>query len=215
MRTSIIASILAFMPAAQAAAHPHVFVEVGVTLVYADGLPSAVRLEWVYDDYFSLLLTSDLGIDQDGDANLTPQELDILTASVKDWPQDYAGDLEVLQNGAVIALGPKTNHTVTFEGGVVHETHTRPLIGSVDAQGAVDVRPYDPYFYVAYDVLGQITVDGREGCIGSLQSPDLEAANALVEALLDGRSAADVGATEEFPAVGHLFAQSVTFTCES
>lgn len=213
MRNFLFPAVLAIFPTTQASAHPHVFVEVSVAMIYEGDAPSAVRLTWTYDDYFSLLLMSDLGLDEDGDTILTAQELDILTASVKDWPADYDGDLEVLQNGRSLPLGPKEDHIVTYEDGVVHETHTRPLVGAIDPKQPLAARPYDPYFYVAYDVTGEITVEGRDGCVGTLQSPDLEAANAQVATLLDGRAASDVGATEEFPAVGNLFAQTVTFTC--
>lgn len=213
MRTPIFSALLACIPAVQVSAHPHVFVEVAVTIIYTNDRPAAVRLEWAYDDYFSLLLTADLGIDQDGDGILMPDELAALTASVKDWPDDYEGDLEVMQAGHVIALGPKEDHIVTYEGGILRETHTRPLVGAVDAALPLDVRPYDPYFYVAYDVTGGITIEGRDDCAGEVLAPDLDAANALVEKLLDGRPASDVGPTEEFPAVGNLFTQTVTFTC--
>lgn len=213
MRTPIVLAFLISITASPAFAHPHVFVEVAVAVVYDGDRPVAVRLDWSYDDYFSLLLTADLGIDQDGDGVLTPAETDILMTSVKEWPADFGGDLEVLQNGQGIALGPREDHTVTFENGIVRESHTRPLLPPVDANVPLVVRPYDPYYYVAYDVTGNLTTEGREGCAGVLQLPDEEAAKAVVEKLLDGRSAADVGATEAFPEVGNLFAQTVTFTC--
>lgn len=63
-----------------AVAHPHVFVQTEVEiLIGSDGLPTGVRLNWIYDDFFSLLVTEELGIDPDGDMVLTDDETAILT----------------------------------------------------------------------------------------------------------------------------------------
>lgn len=209
----MILSFLAGITATPVFAHPHVFVETAVAVIYENNTPIAVRLEWTYDDFFSLLLTADLGIDQDGDGVLTPEETDILVASVKKWPAGFEGDLEVLQDEKPLALGPREDHRVTFENGIMREIHTRPLISPTSANLPLVVRPYDLYFYVAYDVTDDLTTEGRDACVGVLEVPDEEAAKAVVVDLLDGRSPSDVGPTEEFPAVGNLFAQTVTFTC--
>ena len=63
--TPLLALCLILMPASVAVAHPHVFITAELKVIYAEGAPSAVKLVWVYDDLFSLLLTADLGIDLD------------------------------------------------------------------------------------------------------------------------------------------------------
>ena len=213
MCRTLFAALLACIPTANALAHPHIFVEVSMAVIFEGDAPAAVRLEWTYDDYFSLLLTTDLGIDLDGDATLTPQEADILSEAVRAWPAGYEGDLEVSQAGRVVVLGPRTDHFATFVDGIVREVHTRPLTGQVDGGMPLIVRAFDPSHYVAYDVTGAITIEGRDGCSSALQSPDIAAASALVSDLLGGRSADEVGPDEAFPEVGDLFAQTVTITC--
>lgn len=213
MNIRTFAALLVCVPTTPALAHPHIFVDVSVAVIFDDDNAAAVRLTWTYDSYFSLLLTTDLGIDLDGDAILSAEEAEILSASVLAWPDGYEGDLEVLQGGRSTALGPRVDHTVSFDGGVVQEVHTRPLIAGVDHSIPLEIRTYDPGHYVAYDVTGSITIEGRDGCVSALIAPDLVTANARVAELLDGQSASEVGPEEAFPEVGNLFAQTVTITC--
>ncbi len=64
LKAPLIAALALPIPAT---AHPHIFVEAQVTVVFDDNGAMSVKLDWFYDDLFSLLVTSDLGIDMDGD----------------------------------------------------------------------------------------------------------------------------------------------------
>lgn len=212
MRQMIIAA--AILPCAPALAHPHVFVEAEMMIVFdANGAMTGVRLTWVYDDFFSFLLTTELGLDSDGDMVLTPDETAALSAYVLDWPVDFGGDLFVWNRGRALALAPPQQGSVTFEGGRVRESHVRPLATPLTVDNPVEVQVYDPFYYVAYDVVGQIGLSGGDGCAAALEKADLNMAYALVDELLYGRPASDVGPDEEFPEVGHAFADTVTVTC--
>lgn len=211
MKAAMVAG-LGLLPAA-AGAHPHIFIEASVELVVADGALQGVRLSWLYDDFFSLMLTADLGIDDDGDLVLTDEELAILTAAVMDWPADYTGDLTVVGPEGPVALAPREEASVVLEEGRVREMHYRPLAEPLPAVAApVNVQVYDPFYYVAYEVVGEPALAG-EGCTAELVKADLDAAYAMVDGLLGGRSAADVGPEEDFPMVGDAFADSVIVRC--
>jgi len=205
------AFVFAAMPTAQA--HPHLFVGVDVTVIYDGTVPTAVELTWRYDDFFSLLLTSDLGIDPDGDLVLNDAETHILTQSVTSWPEDFSGDLEVKQGDTIITLGPRESHRADYVDGLVVETHVRPIVGRINGQTPLALRVYDPFYYVAYTLNGPVTINGRKGCDTSVIQPDLNAAYSLVDELLYGRPASDVGADENFPQVGAEFAETITISC--
>ncbi len=194
-------------------AHPHLFVGVDVEIIFTDQAPTAVRITWKYDDFFSLLLTSDLGIDLDGDLILDAEEVAILTEAVTDWPADFKGDLEVQQNGRAIALGSRTMHTATYDDGLISETHVRPILDSDLNGAAMTLRVYDPLYYVAYSLNGPITFEGRDDCSATVTPPDLNAAYSLVDELLYGRPASEVGPDESFPEVGIEFAETIDVTC--
>jgi len=208
-----LALVLALSPA-MVVAHPHIFVEAQVGLVM-DGQGSllGVRLTWLYDDLFSLLLTADLGIDPEGDMILTAPEQATLTAAVLDWPADFGGDLFVLVDGVPLALGARAEPGVTFDAGRVAESHYRPLAQPLPVTAPVAVQVYDPFYYVAYAVVAPITLTGGDGCATTYQAADLNSAYALVDELLYGRPASDLGPDEQFPEVGQAFADTVMLTC--
>ena len=210
MRT--LACLAALTLAAPATAHPHIFVGAEVTVVFDGDGPPAIRLGWVYDDFFSLLITSDLGIDLDGDLELTEAEKTALNDAITEWPPGFEGDLEVRQGETLLPLAPKRDHSMTYVDGIVRETHTRDLAALTDPAAPLTIRVFDPYYYVAYDVVDPVRIEGRDDCVATITEPDLAAAEALAVSLL-GRPAAEVGPDEEFPSIGGEFAQTITVTC--
>ena len=211
MRLPLILSALLGLPTALAS-HPHVFVAASVRVVFDDAGGVAVHLDWQYDDFFSLLVTSDLGLDMDGDLVLTSEEQTLLETDIAAWPPDFAGDLEVVQSGDVLPLGEKFNHTMVYEGGIFTESHTRPV--DADITGApLLIRVYDPAFYTAYELAGPVVIEGRDDCTVEVIPADLDAAYALAESLLGGESMADQGPDDYFPAIGDAFADTIEVTC--
>ena len=196
-----------------ATAHPHVFVEAQVTLVFNDEGGVGVKLDWFYDDFFSLLVTTDLGIDMDGDLRLTAAEQDLLDTQITAWPPDYAGDLEVSQGGQVLELAPKQDHTMTYAEGLFHEAHLRPVPALMDRDTPLQVRVFDPSFYTAYDLRRPVLIEGRDDCMAEVIAADIDAAYALAESLLDGQQAGDVGPDDYFPEIGDAFADTIVVTC--
>lgn len=208
-------ALVALSPTGAAVAHPHIFVGVEVSVIFGQSELPMVHLAWVYDDYFSLLITSDLGIDLDGDLQLNEGEQDILNTAITEWPPEFKGDLEVMQGDTVLPLAPKISHQMTYEGGIVRETHIRPIASVVDPTEPLVIRAYDPFYYVAYDLSGPVRIIGRDDCQAAVTPPDLDAAYSLVEKLLYGRPADDVGPDEYFPAVGVEFAATIDVSCAS
>ncbi len=191
--------------------HPHVFVAASVRVVFDHAGGVAVHLDWQYDDFFSLLVTSDLGLDMDGDLVLTAEEQALLDTEIAAWPPDYAGDLEVMQGEAVLPLGEKFDHSMVYQEGVFTERHARPVEG-VMADAPLLIRVYDPAFYTAYDLTGPVTVEGRDDCMVEIIRADLDAAYALAESLLGGPMDAQ-GPDDYFPAIGDAFADTIQITC--
>lgn len=213
MRAVLISTFIACV-AAPAAAHPHIFAEAGVEVVFDDaGRLVGVRLSWTYDEFFSFMLTEDLGLDTDGDLSMTGEELEALAASVLDWPPDFGGDLYLTQRDAPLVLGPPAERSVDYADGKVTESHFRPLAEPVDASWPVAVQVYDPYYYVAYEIAPDVTMAGGAGCAVELRKADLNAAYSLVDELLYGRPASDVGPEEAFPEVGEAFSDTVFVSC--
>jgi len=110
-----------------------------------------------------------------------------------------------------VSLGLQQSHRVTLENGLVRETHIRPL-GAVTAT-PLTLRAYDPFYYVDYQLVGDVRIIGRDDCSVAITPPDLNAAYSLVDELLYGRPAGDL--EENFPEVGQSFADTIVVTCAS
>ena len=195
-----------------ATAHPHVFVEAQVTVIFDEAGGVAIKLDWYYDDLFSLLITSDLGLDLDGDLILTEAEQAVLDDQIAAWPPEYQGDLEVTQNGDVLDLLEKQDHSMTYMDGLFIEKHMRP-IKVADPAAPFQIRVFDPSFYVAYDLKRPVLVTGRDDCTVVVIPADLDAAYALAESLNADLDAQSSDPDDYFPAIGDAFADTIVVTC--
>ena len=202
---------LALLPM-PAAAHPHVFIDTGLTLILdARNHLVAVRVVWAYDELYSLLVLEDLGLDQDYDGILTPDEIDILTGFDMQWIEGYLGDTYATAGDTALALGPPEAHGAAMEDGKIVTTHTRAVLSPAPADG-VSVRAYDPSFYTAYDISRGVAVEGGAGCAATVAPADLDAAYTMLEELLYGPRSAE-WSEDNFPEVGEAFADTVRLTC--
>ncbi|MBU3259475.1 DUF1007 family protein [Roseovarius sp. PS-C2] len=197
----------ALLAAPVAQAHPHVFVEVGLRFVsQPDGRLSGVEVTWSYDDFFSLLVLEDRGLDPDGDMVLTEDERAELTGfDLTDWPDGFEGALFLYDGARKIALGPPTPTHIGMEGGRIVSRHIRHF-DPVAADGLVG-RPYDPSYYAAL-TLKEVT-GLSDGCAVSVERADSKAADAIVAKM--GNSAEE-GFFEEAH-VGIHYADAFEVTC--
>ena len=201
------AFLACLVPATDVSAHPHVFVDTKLKVVVSDdGTFEGVEVHWTYDDFYSLLLLTDLGLDNDGDGQLTEAELSRLDGFDLQWVQGFEGDSYATRKGAPVKLGKPQGRGVSVEAGRITTVHFRPAKGP--AQGLV-LKAYDPTFYTAYDLTGPVEVQGP--CSAVIQPADLDAAYTLVEELLYATPAAE--AEDSYPEVGEAFADTVTVSC--
>ena len=83
------------------AAHPHIFIDAGMEVIFDDqARATGLRITWSYDDLFSLMLVEDRGLDPDFDGVLTPEEATAISGFDMEWQPGYAGDTYALMVGA-------------------------------------------------------------------------------------------------------------------
>ena len=197
---------LALMPQT-AATHPHVFVDTQLTVVVSDdGQFEGIEVASTYDDFYSLLIMADMQLDNDGDGRLRRDEVQQLSGFDLQWVDGFAGDSYAERNGRAIALGATQDRGVTVENGLITSRHFRAASGPADG---VVIKAFDPTFYTAYSLVGQVTVQGP---CGATQVPaDPDAAHTLVEELLYATPASDL--EDGYPEVGEAFADTVRVSC--
>jgi ABC-type uncharacterized transport system substrate-binding protein len=209
-------TVAAVMLAAPALAHPHLFIDTGVEVLFdADGTAGGVRITWTYDPMYSLLILEDRGLDPDYDGVLTPEELQALNGFDMAWDPGYAGDTYALLGEAAVDLGRPQDWTVALKDGQIVSTHVRRLAGPATvAEVPLIVQSYDPSFYAAYRIVGAPVISGRPDCAAQVFEPDLAAADAyLQQALQELNASGDVEG--DFPAVGAAYADEVRVTCDA
>lgn len=189
-------------------AHPHIFIDTALRVqVSADGTFEGLEVTWTYDDFYSLLIFADMGLDPDGDGELTPDEVARLDGFDLNWIDGYEGDSYALRDDAPVTLGAPQSRGLTVAGGRITSTHFRAA--DAPASGLV-IKIYDPTFYTAYELAGQVAVDGP--CTTVIEPADLDAAYSYVEELLYATPSAQ--AQDEFPEVGDRFADTVMLSCQ-
>ncbi len=204
----VFATCAALAPAA-VQAHPHIFVDTGLAVqIGAGGALEAVEVTWAYDEFYSLLIFEDLGLDPDADGVLTDDELTRLKGFDLNWSADYDGDTYLTRNEAPLALMAPEHLSTEVVDGRITTRHRRGLKAPVPAE-AVVIRAYDPTYYTAYTVNQGVSVGA--GCRAEITEPDLDRAYTLVEELLYAMPADQAEAA--YPEVGEAFADTVQLIC--
>lgn len=200
--------------AAPLAAHPHIFVNTGLTFLVDDqNRLTHVQVTWEYDELYSLLVTEDMGVDSDYDGVLSPEDIKVLTGFDMQWVEGFNGDLVGAMEGTPLGLSGPSAPTATLRDGKIITTHLRAVEGAPKIIGPLNFLPYDGTYYTAYEVELPVMVQGGKGCGVSINAPDIEGALAMTKAELGAlpldfdMEAAGLGD------IGRRFATDVQITC--
>ncbi len=206
--------LLALVSATSIAAHPHVFIDTGLEMIFdPQGQLTHVRVTWQYDEFYSLLITEDMGLDSDFDGVLTDVENTKLTGFDMRWVEGYNGDLEVKSGTQILSLSGPAEISAEFSEGRITTTHLRSVLSPVPSSELIVIKPYDPTYYTAYDVTRPLIITGSDSCRARVKMPDI---NAGLKALRDQLNtlAADADPEDEdLPNIGAQLASDVIVTC--
>ncbi|MEQ6249947.1 DUF1007 family protein [Sulfitobacter sp. HNIBRBA3233] len=201
--------------AAPLGAHPHIFVDTGLEIILDDrNRVTHIRVTWEYDELYSLLITEDLGVDDDYDGVLSPSDREALTGFDANWIEGYNGDLVATLGGEPLSLSGPMEPTAELTDGKIVTTHLRAVEGAPQLRAPLVLKPFDATYYTAYEVGRPVTVTGQAACDIDLDPPDMEAALAMTEDDLaqipeDPERAEAMG----FGDIGERFATEVRVTC--
>lgn len=213
----IICALALVLPAGRASAHPHVFIDAALSLIFDDeGRLAALRVGWSYDEFYSLVMIEDAELDADGDGVPEPEKLAAFAGRDVDWEAGFPGDITLEQGGEAVALERPVDHRAYYESGRYVTTHLRPLKEPIALDAQTAARVYDPSFFVAYDVPKTPTVEGRAGCDVTRDAADTDAA---YEEYGEKLASVDVGedpfAEVDLGDIGILFADRFVVSCSA
>lgn len=210
-------ALAALLLAPAAVAHPHVFVDTGFDLTF-DGQNqfSEIRVTWQYDEFFSLLITEDLGLDADGDGVLTPSEQQKLIGFDTNWDEGFNGDLELRVKGQIVPLSAPSQATTELRDGRIVSSHVRTLAQPMPMQaGPFSLKAFDPSYYTAYEIKLPVTLprDLQEHCHLQRIEPDIAGGLALMQAQLLRLDANADLEENDIPLMGGEYATEILLTC--
>ena len=199
--------------AGPALAHPHVFVDTQIeAIMTAGGLVEAVRITWTYDDFYTLMILEERGLDPDGDGNLTGAETASIQGFDMHWQEGYAGNTHALLGEASLEISGPSEWTARVEDGFVITTHLRHL--KVPLRPAMDnpliFQSYDPEYYTAYTI-NYGSVDG-DNCQAVVHGFDPAMADAALTAASQ-EYAASSDPDLPFPMIGAAYSDEVRVAC--
>lgn len=207
-------TLMTILVATPLGAHPHIFVNTGLRVILDDDQRlTHVEVTWEYDELYSLLVTEDMGVDDDYDGVLTAADIAVLTGFDMNWIEGYNGDLVATLDGAPLTLSQPMAPTAGLVDGKITTTHLRAVEGAPRLQGVLSLKPYDGTYYSAYEVGLPVSVAGPGGCDVMLDVPDIDGALAMTRAELSEIPAdADMEAAG-YGDIGARFATDVRVTC--
>ncbi len=149
---AVAAGLLALIGAAgEAAAHPHVWVEMRSDLVFnEDGQVTAMNLMWTFDDGYAQVALE--GLDANGDGVFSQSELEPLTKENMSSLKDYDYFTVIRFNGEKQAFGEVTEFGQIYSNDKLSLHFRVPLATPLDPRsGEIMAKVYDPDFFIAFD----------------------------------------------------------------
>lgn len=204
-----------------AAAHPHGWVDLRVTLRLDDqGRAVALRQYWLLDPFYSLTLRQELAALED-DSSME-QRLDALGNEILANLSQFEYYTHVTLDNAPVALGKANNQTTWLKGERVAFQMELPLAKPVPMAGhTLSYRIYDPTYYIeilhdsdAIAVKEGLVVSGLESQTSPLScTPGIKPADPDPEKVAEA-SMLDINATAPMD-LGQYFAEIGSVRCEA
>jgi ABC-type uncharacterized transport system substrate-binding protein len=152
IRPIVAALALLLCACGHALAHPHVWVTMKSTVVYAsDGTVVGVRHAWTFDDMFSAFATQGLDTKQKG--VFTREELQPLAKVNVDSLKEYDYFTYAKANGKKVTFVDPADYHLDFDAkeAVLTLHFLLPLKTPVQAQ-RLDLEVYDPTYFVDFEL---------------------------------------------------------------
>jgi ABC-type uncharacterized transport system substrate-binding protein len=201
------AAVLAF--AGNAAAHPHVWVTMKSSVVYApDGTVIGVRHAWTFDDMFSTFATQ--GLESKKKGEFTREELQPLAKVNVESLKEYDFFTYAKMNGKKAAFVEPTEYHLEYTDQVLTLHFMLPLLSPAKLQ-TLDFEVFDPGYFVDFQLAEKDAValaGAPAGCAVTVGKPQ-EMTKELAQRL------SQIGPNEQIPAntFGAQFANKIAVRC--
>lgn len=198
-----------------ALAHPHVFVDASITLRYdAEGQLASVEEVWAYDEFYSLVMLSEVG--EPGAGGFDPGQMANLQGLDTNWDPLNGGTLAIESPRGLVPTTSPRHISTRVEGNSIVTRRSHTIVAPISGEIPVSIRVYDPTYYVSFTMPSQVLIQGRTGCGATLQSGNVRTQNdAYATALRDAlaRELGRAGPDDVQVDIGAVGADSIAISC--
>ncbi len=197
-----------------ASAHPHVFVDGGVSFRFRDGaVLESLLVTWRYDAFETLYILSSHGISLNDAGGLDEADRLELVRQRSDWPEDFDGSAHLVHGDQPIALEWPRGLDAHLVNGRLEVTFERLLSTPLEMRGqAAELGFYESTYFFAFTITDTPEVLGPEtGCAAQVIGFDADEDDTELQAAL-----AKLGREEtpDIKNVGALFADRIILSCD-
>jgi ABC-type uncharacterized transport system substrate-binding protein len=146
-RARLVSALLAALVPLPAVAHPHVFIDHSITLVFEGGDLAAVRFSWTFDEMYSSLLRADY-VKSKGP--LTPEDVRELEKNAFSNLESYDYFTVLRVDDKLVKFSKVKDFTARLVGARINYTFTVPVKPDTPGRGTVVAAVFDPEYYVYY-----------------------------------------------------------------
>ncbi len=130
-------------------AHPHVWIDYGLTVMFANGRVAALRQEWSFDEDFTAAVMRDVVGDKAAPKTLAPADVAKIEKNAFSNLKNYDYFTHVFVGGGKAKVGEAKDFSARLAGAKLVYTFTVPLPQPVDVKAApVAVGIWDDTYYV-------------------------------------------------------------------
>ncbi|MDB5473822.1 MAG: hypothetical protein JWP99_1125 [Devosia sp.] len=156
-----------------ASAHPHIFIDAKVVVVFDDaGAISRLRHEWTFDKAFSVWMVQ--GLDTDGDGQTAPAELQPLADENMVGLADFGFYTFAGEQDDLVQFTPAGDQQMVFADERTTLSFSLEAVEPQAVGAQFELGVYDPEYYVAITVadVGDVVLENAPpGCGVALQAP--------------------------------------------
>lgn len=143
-------TLLILFIALPAQGHPHLFISPGAGFVQDKGSIKAVRIRWVWDEYWSEEVT--LGCDLDGNGSFDASETKLVKKDFFDGVQDFDYFFMMKSDGQKVKFKPAKDFTVkTASDGRLMYEFVLEASTPVTPKNKLELFFFDKTIYTAFD----------------------------------------------------------------
>ena len=153
-----------FIPINNLSAHPHVFIDTSVTVVFDQKGITGFRIEWEFDEMFSAMIIQDF--DEDYDSSFSSAEIENIEQNAFSNLKNFHYFTYISWKGGEYDGKKIEDFYAAISGGtLIYRFFVPCRISAVDKEKEVKVWVYDDSYYcdVGYAENAPVNIEGAEG----------------------------------------------------